>query len=162
MIPTGTAEEPYIVAVRELESASLAQNQRTWINQHLTFTHGNGFVAAPATTVTPDGYPVFTVSDTSQQGEIPVAQPRIYFGKLIENKGVQVLLEALDGAGSLVASLPVKARPPASPCPAGTATPWARAASSWSYRRPASSRPCIRSTTRGWAPRCRVRSTAKW
>jgi len=75
----------YIVAVRELESASLAENQRTWINQHLTFSHGNGFVAAPANTVTPDGYPVFTVSDTSQQGEIPVAQPRIYFGKLIDD-----------------------------------------------------------------------------
>ncbi|MGH3841220.1 MAG: UPF0182 family protein, partial [Pseudonocardiaceae bacterium] len=80
----GTTQD-YIVAVRELESASLAQNQRTWINQHLTFTHGNGFVAAPATTVTPDGYPVFTVSDTSAQGQIPVAQPRIYFGKLIDD-----------------------------------------------------------------------------
>ena len=77
--------QDYIVAVRELESASLAQNQRTWINQHLTFTHGNGFVAAPANTVTPDGYPVFTVSDTSQQGDIPVVQPRIYFGKLIDD-----------------------------------------------------------------------------
>jgi uncharacterized membrane protein (UPF0182 family) len=72
--------QDYIVAVRELESASLAENQRTWINEHLTFTHGNGFVAAPANVVTPDGYPVFTVSDTSQQGYIPVQQPRIYFG----------------------------------------------------------------------------------
>lgn len=87
-------KQDYIVAVRELESASLAENQRTWINQHLTFTHGNGFVAAPANTVNSaledagsgeGGYPVFTVSDTARQGDIPVEQPRIYFGELIDN-----------------------------------------------------------------------------
>ncbi len=87
-------KQDYIVAVRELESASLAENQRTWINQHLTFTHGNGFVAAPANTVNSalddansgdGGYPVFTVSDTTVQGDIPVPQPRIYFGELIDN-----------------------------------------------------------------------------
>jgi uncharacterized membrane protein (UPF0182 family) len=87
-------KQDYIVAVRELESASLAENQRTWINQHLTFTHGNGFVAAPANTVNSalndagsgeGGYPVFTVSDTTVQGTIPVQQPRIYFGELIDN-----------------------------------------------------------------------------
>jgi uncharacterized membrane protein (UPF0182 family) len=54
-----------------LDSASLAENQRTWINQHLVFTHGNGFVAAPANRVTPDGYPMFTVSDTTQRGRYP-------------------------------------------------------------------------------------------
>jgi uncharacterized membrane protein (UPF0182 family) len=89
--------QDYIVAVRELESASLAENQRTWINQHLTFTHGNGFVAAPANTVNSalkdagsgeGGYPIFTVSDTSQQGIIPVQQPRIYFGELIDDYAI--------------------------------------------------------------------------
>lgn len=89
--------QDYIVAVRELESASLAENQRTWINQHLTFTHGNGFVAAPANTVNSaladagsgeGGYPVFTVSDTSRQGDIPVQQPRIYFGELIDDYAI--------------------------------------------------------------------------
>ncbi|MGH3927976.1 MAG: UPF0182 family protein, partial [Pseudonocardiaceae bacterium] len=87
-------KQDYIVAVRELESDSLAENQRTWINQHLTFTHGNGFVAAPANTVNSalddastgeGGYPVFTVSDTTVQGDIPVEQPRIYFGELIDD-----------------------------------------------------------------------------
>jgi uncharacterized membrane protein (UPF0182 family) len=89
--------QDYIVAVRELESASLAENQRTWINQHLTFTHGNGFVAAPANTVNSalkdagsgeGGYPLFTVSDTSQQGIIAVQQPRIYFGELIDDYAI--------------------------------------------------------------------------
>jgi uncharacterized membrane protein (UPF0182 family) len=93
----GGKKQDYIVAVRELESASLAENQRTWINQHLTFTHGNGFVAAPANTVNSaladagsgeGGYPVFTVSDTSRQGDIPVQQPRIYFGELIDDYAI--------------------------------------------------------------------------
>ncbi len=85
----------YIVAVRELESASLAANQRNWINQHLTFTHGNGFVAAPANETVASalgsgesGYPRFTVSDTSRQGDIPVQQPRIYFGELIDDYAI--------------------------------------------------------------------------
>jgi uncharacterized membrane protein (UPF0182 family) len=77
--------QAYLVAVRELDTKSLAENQRTWINQHLTFTHGNGFVAAAVNVVSPDGYPVFTVSDTTQQGDIPVSQPRIYFGELIDD-----------------------------------------------------------------------------
>ncbi|MDQ3151441.1 MAG: UPF0182 family protein [Actinomycetota bacterium] len=86
--------QDYVVAVRELESASLAENQRTWINQHLRYTHGNGFVAAPANQVDSalqdpnsgdGGYPVFTVSDTTTEGDIPVVQPRIYFGELIED-----------------------------------------------------------------------------
>jgi len=84
----------YIVAVRELASASLAEIQRSWINQHLIFTHGNGFVAAPANVVDSalaqpgtgtGGYPVFSVSDTTRQGAIPVTQPRIYFGELIDD-----------------------------------------------------------------------------
>jgi uncharacterized membrane protein (UPF0182 family) len=89
--------QEYIVAVRELESKSLAENQKTWINQHLTFTHGNGFVAAPANIVNSaladsgsgeGGYPIFTVSDTSRQGDIPVRQPRIYFGELIDDYAI--------------------------------------------------------------------------
>lgn len=86
--------QDYVVALREMETTSLAENQRTWINQHLRYTHGNGFVAAPANQVDSalqdpssgdGGYPLFTVSDTTQQGDIPVEQPRVYFGELIDN-----------------------------------------------------------------------------
>ncbi|GAA3223821.1 UPF0182 family protein [Pseudonocardia petroleophila] len=83
----------YVVALRELETASLAGNQRSWINQHLRYTHGDGFVAAradrvdatPGGVATSSGYPVFTVSDTTGDGEIPVAQPRVYYGELIDS-----------------------------------------------------------------------------
>ncbi|MDN5751139.1 MAG: UPF0182 family protein, partial [Pseudonocardia sp.] len=86
----GGEVQDYIVAVRELETASLAGNQRSWINEHTIYTHGDGFVAARADRVDgrtggSGGYPVFTVSDTSGQGAIPVEQPRVYFGELIES-----------------------------------------------------------------------------
>ncbi|WP_301328852.1 UPF0182 family protein [Goodfellowiella coeruleoviolacea] len=85
----GTVRD-YVVAVRELNTDGLAENQRDWINQHLVYTHGNGFVAAEANKVNSaldnnggeGGYPVFTVSDVSTQGDIPVQQPRIYYGEL--------------------------------------------------------------------------------
>jgi len=43
--------QDYVVAVRELNSAGLSENQGTWINRHAVYTHGNGFVAAPANQV---------------------------------------------------------------------------------------------------------------
>ncbi|WP_165036444.1 UPF0182 family protein, partial [Candidatus Protofrankia californiensis] len=52
--------QDYVVSVRELDQNGLAQQQRNWINLHLTYTHGKGFVAAPANTVDSSGRPVFT------------------------------------------------------------------------------------------------------
>ena len=89
----------YAVGARELSPSSLTGNQRDWINRHTVYTHGNGFVAAPANRVnaafrdaanTSDsnsGYPIYTVSDIASGGSgrqiIPVDQPRIYFGEVI-------------------------------------------------------------------------------
>ena len=89
----------YIVGARELSPDSLTGNQTDWINRHTVYTHGNGFVAAPANRVnaavrdaanTSDsnsGYPIYTVSDIashkSDRQIIPVEQPRIYYGEVI-------------------------------------------------------------------------------
>ncbi|MFY9918114.1 MAG: UPF0182 family protein, partial [Mycobacterium sp.] len=89
----------YIVGARELSPDSLTGNQTDWINRHTVYTHGNGFVAAPANRVnaavrdaanTSDsnsGYPIYTVSDIASHGSnrqiIPVDQPRIYYGEVI-------------------------------------------------------------------------------
>jgi len=70
----------YVVAVRELNAGGLNDAQKNWINEHLVFTHGDGFVAAPANTVS-NGYPAYTISDISHQGDIPVTQPRTYYGE---------------------------------------------------------------------------------
>jgi uncharacterized membrane protein (UPF0182 family) len=89
--------QDYIVAARELDSSRLVDNQTSWINKHLVYTHGDGFVAAPANRINrafseaggsgEGGYPVFTVSDLEALNnktdmDIPVTQPRIYYGEL--------------------------------------------------------------------------------
>ena len=78
----------YIVAARELEQGRLSQDQRNWINLHLTYTHGNGFVAAPASTFDAStGRPVFAVGNIPPTGPdggsspIEIKQPRIYYGE---------------------------------------------------------------------------------
>jgi uncharacterized membrane protein (UPF0182 family) len=92
----------YIVAARELNSNGLTGNQTDWINRRLTYTHGNGIVVAPANRVNASlddtggqgGLPVFTSIDTStaQSTTIPpelrVAEPRIYYGELIDGYSI--------------------------------------------------------------------------
>ncbi|WP_336085262.1 UPF0182 family protein [Nocardia sp. SSK8] len=89
----------YVVAARELTPSALSGNQSHWVNRHTVYTHGDGFVAAPANRVNAavtessadssasnSGYPIYAVSDiASQAGQqvIPVEQPRIYFGEVI-------------------------------------------------------------------------------
>ncbi|MDP9392540.1 MAG: UPF0182 family protein [Actinomycetota bacterium] len=83
----------YVVAVRELNSAGLSENQDTWINRHTVYTHGNGFVAAPANEVVAGqegGEPNFTTRDLPTIGNIEVDQPRIYYGELIQQGGQDV------------------------------------------------------------------------
>ncbi len=84
----GGKTQDYIVAARELEQGRLSPDQRNWINLHLTYTHGNGFVAAPANTFDPStGRPVFAVGNipaTAPDGgasPIRIDQPRLYYGE---------------------------------------------------------------------------------
>ncbi|WP_246063883.1 UPF0182 family protein [Blastococcus colisei] len=81
----------YVVAVRELDSAGLSENQSTWINRHTVYTHGHGFVAAPANEVvggSDGGEPNFTTGDLPVRGDIVPEQSRIYYGELIEDYSV--------------------------------------------------------------------------
>ncbi|MBO0848063.1 MAG: UPF0182 family protein [Pseudonocardia sp.] len=89
--------QDYVVAARELDSSRLTGNQTDWINRHMVYTHGNGFVAAPANRVNSaldeaaggqGGYPEFTVSDVKNKGDIPVSQPRIYYGELLTDYSI--------------------------------------------------------------------------
>jgi uncharacterized membrane protein (UPF0182 family) len=80
----------YVVAARELDSSALSGNQTNWINQHTVYTHGNGFVAAPANQVVSGeagGEPNFTTGNLPTSGNIAVEQSRIYFGELLNVNG---------------------------------------------------------------------------
>jgi uncharacterized protein len=88
----------YLVALREINSNGLAGSQQSWINRHMKYTHGNGFVNAPADRVdttmkegaAQGGYPVFSVSAVGDKGQarIPVQQPRVYYGELVSDYAI--------------------------------------------------------------------------
>lgn len=71
-----------LLSPRELLSSNLPN--RTWINEHLTFTHGYGVALSPVNQITPEGLPVLFVKDIPPQSNIDmeVKRPEIYFGEL--------------------------------------------------------------------------------
>ena len=71
-----------MLSARELNSASLPS--RTWINEHLTFTHGYGLTLGPVNEVTTEGLPVLFIKDLPPVStvDLKVTQPAIYFGEL--------------------------------------------------------------------------------
>ncbi len=71
-----------LLSTRELNSASLPT--RTFINEHLTFTHGMGLTMSPVNEVTPEGLPVLFVQDLPPRAvrSLQVSRPQIYYGEL--------------------------------------------------------------------------------
>jgi uncharacterized membrane protein (UPF0182 family) len=71
-----------MLSARELNSASLPS--RTWINEHLTFTHGYGLTLGPVNEVTREGLPVLFIRDLPPVStvDLRVTQPAIYYGEL--------------------------------------------------------------------------------
>ncbi len=72
-----------MLSPRELSYAHL-QASRSWINEHLTFTHGHGVVVGPVNRITPEGLPEFFVKDIPPQHEgfLSITRPEIYFGEI--------------------------------------------------------------------------------
>ena len=68
-----------IVSVRELNING--NPSRNWINDHLVYTHGFGFVAATGNTVDADGKPSFVVGDIPPTSGLGTFEPRVYFGE---------------------------------------------------------------------------------
>ncbi len=68
---------------RELNSGSL--QSRTWINEHLTFTHGYGAALGPVNEFTKEGLPELFVRDIPPVSttSIRIQRPEIYFGELL-------------------------------------------------------------------------------
>ncbi|MDD9947761.1 MAG: UPF0182 family protein [Myxococcales bacterium] len=75
-----------MLSPRELATESL-QN-RTWVNERFTFTHGYGLTLGPVNEATPEGLPVLLVQDippATKTSDIKVTRPSIYFGELSNN-----------------------------------------------------------------------------
>jgi hypothetical protein len=71
-----------LLSPRELNAGSLPT--RTFINEHLTFTHGMGLTLAPVNQVTAEGLPVLFVKDLppATTGSLRITRPQIYYGEM--------------------------------------------------------------------------------
>jgi uncharacterized protein len=88
--------QDFVVGVREIRYDQLTAQQSNWQNKHTVYTHGYGFVAAPANRVVCNGQPYFVSGFLGEQttppqnageqcfsstDQIPAKQPRIYYGE---------------------------------------------------------------------------------
>jgi uncharacterized membrane protein (UPF0182 family) len=76
-------QQQVMLSVREVATADLPDQARTWQNQALVYTHGYGLVSSAVSTRRNDGQPVFLVNDIPPQGveELEIDNPRIYVGE---------------------------------------------------------------------------------
>lgn len=70
-----------MVSPRELYYPNLPS--RTWVNEHLIYTHGYGVVMGPVNRVTREGLPEFFIKDIPpvSSTNITVTRPEIYYGE---------------------------------------------------------------------------------
>ncbi|HJW74651.1 MAG TPA: UPF0182 family protein, partial [Thermoleophilia bacterium] len=72
-----------MLSPRELDVSGLPPQGQTWVNQHVTYTHGYGVTVSAVNQVASSGSPDFLVQDipvVSDSPTLAVSQPRIYFG----------------------------------------------------------------------------------
>ena len=71
------------IGARELDKENL--QSRTWLNEHLKYTHGYGIVMSPVNEITSSGQPKLIVKNippvSSAEG-IQVKRPEVYFGEM--------------------------------------------------------------------------------
>ncbi|HEY8176853.1 MAG TPA: UPF0182 family protein [Gemmatimonadaceae bacterium] len=75
-------ERQVLLSPRELNTAALPT--RTFINEHLTYTHGMGVTLGPSNQVTAEGLPVLWIKDLPPVSSVPITvkRPEIYFGEI--------------------------------------------------------------------------------
>jgi uncharacterized membrane protein (UPF0182 family) len=75
-----------VVAVRELNISG--NPSRNWINDHLVYTQGFGFVAAYGNVRDADGKPAFLVGDLPPTKGLGAFEPRVYFGENVPDYSI--------------------------------------------------------------------------
>jgi uncharacterized protein len=81
------ADQPQqvMLSARELDSNSLIGKASTWVNRHLSYTHGYGFTVSPVNRAAPGGLPDYLVKDIETRSSYPefaINHPRIYYGEV--------------------------------------------------------------------------------
>ena len=92
-------KQQVLIAPRELDYNAVPAEAKTWVNQHLVYTHGYGFTLSPVNLADEGGLPYYFVKDIGTPEEesalrtsselirasIPIGKPRLYFGELTDN-----------------------------------------------------------------------------
>lgn len=98
---TGTArasteKQQVLISARELDYNSVPTDAKTWVNEHLVYTHGYGFTLSPVNRAAAGGLPDYyvrdigsgtdpgelTISEPRIRASIPIDRPRIYYGEI--------------------------------------------------------------------------------
>lgn len=71
------------LSARELDLDNQNQENITWINKHLKYTHGYGIVLSPVNAVTSSGQPDLLIKNIppSSTSDLTINRPEIYFGE---------------------------------------------------------------------------------
>lgn len=71
------------ISPRELNIEKLDPKARTWINEHLKYTHGYGIVASPVNEVESEGLPKLYYKNIppTTETDFKLSRPEIYFGE---------------------------------------------------------------------------------
>ncbi|NLN76149.1 MAG: UPF0182 family protein [Armatimonadetes bacterium] len=72
------------LGAREMSQAQLPDTAKTWINQHLKYTHGYAYCMSPVNEISEEGKPLFFVKDMPPRAtvDMPIERMGVYFGEL--------------------------------------------------------------------------------
>ncbi|MFC7376869.1 UPF0182 family protein [Brachybacterium sp. GCM10030267] len=70
-----------VIGVRELRPDKFGLNERSWVDQHIIYTHGYGTAAAYGNQRNADGEPSFLQSGVPGDGAFGDYEERVYFGR---------------------------------------------------------------------------------
>jgi uncharacterized membrane protein (UPF0182 family) len=73
-----------MLSARELDISQLPRQAKTWVNQHLIYTHGYGLALNTVSDVTGEGLPRLLIKDLPPVSDIDlkIGHPAIYYGEL--------------------------------------------------------------------------------
>ena len=77
-----------MLSAREMRIDQLTDQAKTWINEHLIYTHGQGVVLNAVNAVTDEGLPELLVQGIPPHSSDPaleISRPEIYFGEMESN-----------------------------------------------------------------------------
>ena len=88
-VPDELDRRQVLISARELDYEQVPDVAKTWVNEHLIYTHGYGFTMSPVNTAGAGGLPDYFIRDIAHEASdpavarsIPVGKPRLYFGEL--------------------------------------------------------------------------------